>query len=287
MHRILQSAVATLVVLSCLISTISCKERVPALSTPSPTPTPLLTPTPTPTQSIDLSCWRLELPTGTANGPDRIPTPQLVAGYSSQYFMPSATGIEFWCPVTGVTTSGSKYARTELREAHVDGSVYNWTYTNFDSSLSATLSVTQVPSNGKIAVAQIHDSGAGGISHQSMLELLFDSRARQIYAQYRNLPTDSSNQPNVILSTDVSVGDTFSYNIRLSHDGALSIAVNGVVKFTKQMDSAWAQQGLYFKAGDYLRDNAGPDTEGGRVVFTDLVVVHIVSDVLDGTDKGL
>lgn len=123
-------------------------------------------------------------------------------------------------------------------------------------------------------VGQIHDNGAGGISNQPLLKLIFNSAAGQVYAQYRNLPTDSSNQPNVILLTNVSVGDSFSYDVNLSHDGVLSIAVNGVVGFTKQIDSAWAQQGLYFKAGAYVQDNSGPDTEGGRVVFTDLVVAH-------------
>jgi len=177
--------------------------------------------------------------------------------------------------VTGVSYGSGGYPRTELREAHSDGSLYNWKYTSFDSSLSATLTVTQTPTpEGKIVVGQILDTGAGGISTHPMVEIYFNSYDKQVYIQYRNLPTDSSTQPNVVLLTNVYVPQTISYVINLTSGGVLSVAINGVVGFTKQMDSAWASQGLYFQAGDYVQDNSGLDTEGGRVVFMDLVVIH-------------
>ena len=82
-------------------------------------------------------------------------------GYSSEYFYKDPDGsLVFWCPVTGVTTSGSSYPRSELRETKPDGTLYNWNVSDGTATLNATLAVNEVPSTGKVVVGQIHDNGA-------------------------------------------------------------------------------------------------------------------------------
>jgi hypothetical protein len=172
----------------------------------------------------------------------------------------------FWCPVTGVTTSGSSYPRTELREAHSDGSAYNWAYTSFDSSLKAHLSVTQVPDTGKVTVGQLHGTA------NAFIKLIYNGTLQDIELEMRDLPT-GPNLPRVMLANNIKLGDPIAYEIDLSKNGLLLITVNGF-QYSKQIDPAWATEGLWFQVGVYPQDNTGPDTEGGRVVFTDLVVVH-------------
>src|SRR6266487_2439845 len=54
---------------------------------------------------------------------------QLTTGYINSYFYTGADGaMVFWCPVTGGTTPGSDFPRSELRELLVPGNEYgNWT----------------------------------------------------------------------------------------------------------------------------------------------------------------
>lgn len=42
----------------------------------------------------------------------------------------------------------------------------------------------------------------------------------------------------------------------------------------RQLSSSWSKQYLYFKAGAYIQDNYGPDSEGGRVTFYHLNSLH-------------
>src|SRR3546814_19310599 len=62
----------------------------------------------------------------------------------------------FWAPVTGAKTANAIYPRSELRETYSDGTLRNWLYSAADNKLRATLSVSQVPSTGKIVIGQIH-----------------------------------------------------------------------------------------------------------------------------------
>lgn len=234
-------------------------------------------PTSTPAASpIDLTHWSLTLPTGASGHPDVVSSSRLVAGYSSLYFLPAPSGIEFWCPVDGVTTSGSSYPRTELRE-QLDGANYNWNYTSFDSILTATVAVMQVPSTTKIVIGQIHDNGAGGISGQPLIKLIYDTaNGGELRANYRLLPTDANSQPAVTIKTGIALGSPFAYTIKLTKAGLLTVQYNGEspVVIVASLATAWQAQGLYFKAGDYVQDNAGASSEGGGIKFMALAITH-------------
>src|SRR6185436_14117213 len=62
----------------------------------------------------------------------------------------------FWAPVIGATTSGSTYPRSELREVlDPDDSTVNWSG-NGMHIMSARCKVTQLPSEGKLIIGQVH-----------------------------------------------------------------------------------------------------------------------------------
>src|SRR6185503_16878576 len=73
----------------------------------------------------------------------------------------------------------------------------------------------------------------------------------------------------------VSEDELITYEIKVV-DGVASVTVNGVTKSHNfyATDSAWKDSTFYFKAGAYLQDNTGPETEGGRVAFYSLSVSH-------------
>ena len=252
-------------------------------STPTRTPTPTVTatevvPTVVPVTTIDLTTWKLTLPTGPAGHPDEISSAQLLAGYTSPYFTPSASGISFWSPVTGTTTSGSSYPRSELREEqgpnHDQSS--GWDYTTLTShTLSATVAVTQVPSTGKVIIGQIHGLNNG----QPLVKLIWDTaNGGELRANYRVNAADSGTSSTNI-KTGVPLGSSFSYVIKLTNAGILTVQFNDETPIDPlgagvPIGRGWNTALLYFKAGVYVQDNAGPSTEGGCVTFTAIEVVH-------------
>ena len=156
-----------------------------------------------PSGNFDLSHWNLTLPTGSSGHPNVISTSTLTGGYTSQYFYTGTDGaMVFWCPVTGVTTSGSTYPRTELRETNSDGSKYNWNVKDGTATLSATVAVNQVPSSGRVVIGQIHDTGAGGIKNRPLIMLVYKYNSGtgtgSLVAEVRPTPTSSGSTKHTV-----------------------------------------------------------------------------------------
>jgi len=228
---------------------------------------------------IDLSNWNLTLPTGAPGKPDVIATSELLGGYTSDYFYRTRHGgLVFWCPVNGVTTKGTHYPRTELRETDKNGEKYNWHASQGKSVLSAELAVTQVPGTGRVTVGQIHDDGTGGIKSEPLLKLVYKYRTKtemgDLVAEVRPTPEAPGND-NHVVAAGVKLGDRFSYRIELMPNLTLKVDINGNEAYSAAVDSSWASQELYFKAGSYLEDNSGPSDDGGRVVFYSLALEHL------------
>ena len=276
---IVQSPTATRTPTPTKTPTSTVQPRTPTrTSTPTRTPTATVQPPKPPPTTIDLTTWKLTLPTGPAGHPDEISSARLLAGYTSPYFTPSAGGITFWAPVTGTTTSGSSYPRSELREEqgpNCDQSS-GWDYTTLTShTLSATGAVTQVPSTGKVIIGQIHGLNNG----QPLVKLIWDTaNGGELRAIYRVNAADSDSSSTTI-KTGVPLGSLFSYVIKLTNSGMLTVQFNNETPINPlgagvPIGRGWDTALLYFKAGAYVQDNVGPDTEGGAVTFTAIAVVH-------------
>ena len=216
--------------------------------------------------NFDLSHWYLGLPDANASS---IQPSQLVAGYTSQYFYTGADGsMVFWAPVTGGTTSGSTYPRSELREliAGTDNSTsINWTALG-THVLTAECRVTQVPSSGKVIIGQIH----GGT--QPLCKIYYSSGT--IYARCHTEPTGGSENQYEFGSSALNTPITYELQVV---DGVLTMTVNGTTHvFDFVTGSGWGSAEFYFKAGSYCQDNAGQSTEGARVAFYALSVTHVI-----------
>ncbi len=219
---------------------------------------------------IDLATWNLTLPIGVPAV--TIDTPQLVGGYQDHYFKSTPDTLFFWAPVNGTTTANASYPRSELRETFADGALRNWTYPAADNSLSATLSVGQVPSTGKIVIGQIHAYG----SDKPLLKLEYQyktsSASANIVAKVRSSPLDEVGQTITVLK-GIALNQRFTYVLNLSPTGRLSLMINSTL-WSQQLDSSWAPKPLYFKAGVYPQDNTGYETEAGNATFYSLKINH-------------
>lgn len=220
----------------------------------------------TPGANFDLTHWKLTLPDSSATEKS---ASQLEGGYTDQYFYTDSTdgAMTFWAPVTGGTTSGSSYPRSELREM-IDPSDdnVNWTWQG-THTLTATQKVTEVPSTGKVIALQIH---------------AFDGAPPLVKMQYVNGTIDFLVKQSAAGGTDthyvfngINLNDQYTAEIKVTN-GVLSMKVNGVTQTHDFVaaDPNWKNEVFYFKAGAYTQDNAGTSTEGGRVKIYSLNVTH-------------
>lgn len=227
---------------------------------------------------LDLTTWNLSIPTEPA--PTTITTERLNNGYTSRYFRRNADGsVTFWVPVTGSTTADARYPRSELRETQHDGRLDNWLHASSDSYLSAVLQVDQVPSRNKVVIGQIHSTDVPGSQNDPLLKLQYHYRrgVGRVELLLRARPGDSDVQ-NILLAENIQLGERFGYDLRVTPSERIGISVastdgdNG--SLYRQLSSSWSKQYLYFKAGAYIQDNSGADSEGGRVTFYHLNSLH-------------
>jgi hypothetical protein len=223
-----------------------------------------------PITGIELRKWRLDLPTGAQNNPDSVLPATLSAGYQNPpYFTANGDqSLSMFCPVTGVHSSGSAYARTELREMNLDGTLARWRVGERAQGLHASFTISQVPSLQKIVVGQIHADTSGIAEAEPLAKLVFQSLQGELGTLrllLRIKPTDSVSY-SVPIASAIAWGETVTYHLQVSLDGMLTVIANGD-QVRLPIDASWRSQGLYFKAGVYVQDNAGLDSEGGAARF--------------------
>ncbi|MGO4001243.1 polysaccharide lyase family 7 protein [Pseudomonas fluorescens] len=219
---------------------------------------------------IDLATWNLSVPVGSP--PATIDTPKLVKGFKNQYFHANSGTLFFWAPVTGTRTENAIYPRTELRETYSNGTLRNWLYPEADNSLRATLAVNKVPSSGKVVIGQIHAYD----SQKPLVKVEYQYKSKtatgNIVAKVRTRPDDAEGRV-ITIATGVRLDQDFSYLIHLSPGGALGISAAGS-QWDSKISATWRDKPLYFKAGVYVQDNAGPSSEGAQVTFRKLDIDH-------------
>lgn len=224
---------------------------------------------------LDLSTWNLTIPVGVPA--TTITTPLLAGGYQDHYFQSKNGAIFFWAPTNGTTTSGSVYPRTELRETYANGQHRNWTYRQANNFLTATLRITQVPSNGLIAFGQLHSTQGSQPPVMLGYQYLPGTGYGKVTLAVRNTPNQPSSR-KIVLAERIQLNQDFSYRINLTTNGTLIVHVvepNGTIKrWQDKLDSAWATYPMFFKAGVYTLDNTGNETEAGAATFNYLRIEH-------------
>lgn len=228
---------------------------------------------------LDFSTWNLSIPEPTPAA-QVIKTEQLLKGYKSPYFYPTSdgSGIVFWAPVIGGHTKTAHYPRSELRETHADGSLYNWKYSETNSSLNSTLEVNQIPSSQKIIIGQIHGWGEDGATPLIKLQYRYKDKGEGLVETLVRQKPDDKDSPSTVLLRGIPLNSRFDYSITLSSAGLLQVEVvrpNGERgHFEVTLDASWKDHPMYFKAGAYVQDNEGSSSEGGKVTFYKATIEH-------------
>lgn len=249
-----------------------------------------------PGRNFDLSHWKLQLPILSSQDPagmkslhvgvDEISSSNLTT-YTSTYFYTDTDGaMRFYAPITGDTTSGSEYPRSELRENYTSSQA-DWYDTYGTAILNATLKVNQVPSTGKVDIGQIH----GDVTSNVMTILQYDKGT--IRANINFQPSVDSQVSLPFSSVGLPPSGTINYQLKMV-PGAVFVTVNGSTQamvIDQSAATGWPGYPLYFKAGDYCQGNPSteganpPAGDGASVSFYSLGVSHLASSLQVATSS--
>jgi Alginate lyase/RTX calcium-binding nonapeptide repeat (4 copies) len=231
-----------------------------------------------PSGNFNLSNWKITLPvdqSGTLSG--TAVEVQNLSGYkNSKYFYTGSDGaMVFYAPVDGATTSGSSYARSELRE--MNGSEKAAWNLSTGGSMGATLEVDAAPNRdgvgGRLVVGQIH-------GQDDELVRLYWENGTVYFANDQAGPGNSETKFTLKDSTgatpNVSLNEKFSYTIN-AKGSTLEVDVYAdgkVYESTTAINSVWQSDTFYFKAGAYLGANESNGSGAGQASFYALDVNH-------------
>ncbi|MCL2552837.1 MAG: polysaccharide lyase family 7 protein [Actinomycetia bacterium] len=219
---------------------------------------------PVPADILDLGNWKETLPTGSAGHPTEITQPDLATFSADPYFTVTAAGdgVQFRAPVDGVTTSGSGYPRSELREM-TDGGTGNaaWSTTSGTHTLTVHEAFTHLPNDKpQVVGAQIHDA-SDDIT-------VFRLEATDLYI------TDGNTTHYKLVTADYRLGTVYEAKFVVS-GGQIRAYYNGTLEATIS-DSG---SGNYFKTGAYTQANCTNSSpcdasNYGEVTVYDVTVSH-------------
>ena len=217
--------------------------------------------------------------------PTEITPTQLAGGFTNANFYTAADGsMAFWCPVDGVTTGGSSYPRSELREeinGLADDDAY-WTIGQFPvSELTATLKVQQYPNDAseqRVIIGQ--DPRHQFPGHQAQLRTRQGLRRERNQVNQNTTTTDTESDYTVPTGvSDLTTNTVFSYDIKTVYSNStatLYISVNGNAP-TGIVETAWISGGCRtacISRREYCQESGTSTSIGAQVAFYALSVTH-------------
>jgi len=217
-----------------------------------------------PSDILDLTGWKLTLPTGEDEDPTEITQPELATFSARPWFQVDAAcdAVRFRAAVNGVTTGGSSYPRAELREMTDDGEdEAAWSTTDGTHTLVVTEAFTALPEDRPYLVgAQVH----GGDDDVSVFRL----EGSSLYI------TDGDDRHHHLVTDDYEPGTEFEAKF-VAKDGKIDAYFNGRLQTTISHHG----DTNYFKAGAYTQancDNSEPcaDDNYGEVRISRIKVTH-------------
>ncbi len=213
-----------------------------------------------PAQVLDLNNWYIGLPFG---GPQNVYQPELANYRIDPWFTANSdcASVRFRAPVNGVTTSGSSFARSELRET-VGSTHAAWNSESGTHTMEIEQAITHLPDLRKFIVAgQIHNTSE--------------------YFLYTRLE-----YPRLFISGNGIVGPTLDANYTLGKKFTIKYVVAGGnvnVYYNKGASPVFTypkkSSTLYFKAGAYVQSNCSYESNCnennyGEVEIYKLSVTH-------------
>ncbi|MEH1168699.1 polysaccharide lyase family 7 protein [Micromonospora sp. CPCC 205539] len=193
-----------------------------------------------PADVLNLTNWKITLPTGASESPTEVKQPALDTFQVSPWFVTadSCRAVQFRAPVNGVTTSGSGYPRSELREMTNNGtSNASWSSTSGTHTLVVDGAFTALPAGKPHAViAQIHD-GDDDVT-------VFRLEGSSLYV------TNGDTAHHKLVTSNYQLGTRFQAKFVVS-GGQVRAYYNN----TLQTTIGRSFSGAYFKAGAYTQAN--------------------------------
>ncbi|MBX9394173.1 polysaccharide lyase family 7 protein [Streptomyces sp. TRM72054] len=217
-----------------------------------------------PSEVLDLTGWKLTLPTGEHEDPTEITQPELATFSAKPWFRAEADcdAVRFRAAVNGVTTGGSSYPRAELREMTADGEdEAEWSTTEGTHTLVVTEAFTALPKDKpQVVGAQVH----GGDDDVTVFRL----DGSKLYI------TDGDDSRHHLVTDDYELGTEFEAKF-VAEEGEIDVYYNGELQTTISHDG----DTNYFKAGAYTQancDNSDPCAKKnyGEVRISSIEVTH-------------
>lgn len=194
-----------------------------------------------PSQILNLSNWKVTLPFGYSKSPNEVRQPQLSKYKIDPWFIayPDGDFVIFRAAVNGVTTSGSDYPRSELREMSNNGKTNaSWASNNGEHSMFLDQSITNLPkTKQQIVAGQIHDG------KKDIIVIRLDYPNLHIRVDGKNVYT---------LETNYKLGDRFTVSFVVKNDQT-KVYYNNSIEPVYQLNKNYSNS--YFKAGAYTQSN--------------------------------
>ncbi|MHA6618029.1 polysaccharide lyase family 7 protein [Pseudonocardia sp. DLS-67] len=212
-----------------------------------------------PADLLDLSNWKLTLPTGDAGSPVEVLSGTL-SQFTNEFFKvnDSRNGVVFTAKVGGVTTKNSHYPRSELREMQ-DGENAAWSNPGGTHTLEVREAILEVPKvKPEVVAAQIHDG---------------DDDVLQVRLEGERLSVQSDDgESETVIDPAYRLGTPYDLKI-VAEGGRVDVHYNGA----KKAELNKSGTGWYFKVGAYVQSSTEKgDREGtpGAVAVYALKVTH-------------
>lgn len=228
--------------------------------TARPTPPPVAAPGQLPGQLLDLSNWNLTLPSGSPGRPDTVAQPAL-ATYSSPFFQVDAGrgGVVLTSDAGGVTTKGSSYPRSELRETN-GAELAEWSNRRGTHTLEVRQSVIALPPvKPEVVTAQIHDA------EDDVIEVRLEDN--RLIAQYGGGDGDKN---EIVIDPAYVLGTPYDLRI-VAAAGRIDVFYNGA----HAGGAPLAGDDWYFKTGSYLQSNVSRGDAADAVGQVVLYALHV------------
>lgn len=212
--------------------------------------------------TVDLTNWKVTLPTGSKGHPDEVSQPRLATFEDSPWLVRYCDKIRFRANCGGVTTSGSSYPRCELRE--MNGSkLASWSNKSGTHTMSVTAAVMHLPvKKPHVVVAQIHDA---------------EDDVLMVRLEGSHLFVEAGGKDVGLLDRDYRLGDVFKVTIQATKSGITVYYAKSLTASRVKVKYKKTGSGLYFKAGCYTQSNVSKGDKAdayGEVDVYALTVTH-------------
>jgi len=235
-----------------------------------------------PADILNLTNWKITLPVDASGNqpsgnasPKEVTQPTLATYSLSPYFQNNVgnTGVIFRANTGGVTTSGSSYPRSELREMTNNGaSLAAWSASSGTHTMEIDQAITHLPVlKPHIVVGQVHgnssNSGPDGDDDVIVLRL-----------EGTKLFMDHNGNDGVTIDANYVLGTRFVFKI-VATGGQFKSYYNGtlVETYTRAMSAGYFKAGAYVQASCKSGGNPGPSescSTYGEVVIYNVTVTH-------------